>query len=240
MSRRHLAIFVLLLAGAAAAPAAPASSQTLVYDPTAVGKLVQSYENALQQLEALKAQVAQGKQLYDGFNTASGVNSIASELATPALRAFLPDADKYVAAARGDLAALGSLGTAATSIRSANRIYTPPASDTSGRDLEASGNRAARDLAMGQQVAAASATRLQGLQQLQTAIGTATDARAVMDLQARLQAEQAMIANDQMRVQGLAMAQAGEDRVQQQRDRERAAKAHADARGCVQERIATQ
>ena len=190
---------------------------------------MQQYENALQQLNQLKTQVAQGKQLYDGFNTASGVNSLATELASPALRAFLPDADKYVAAARGDLSALGSLGSAATSIRSATRLYTAPSTDPVGQDLEAAGNRAARDLALGQQVATVSATRLQGLQQLQTSIGTATDARAVMDLQARLQAEQAMIANDQVRLQGLTMAQAAEDRVQQQRDRERAATAHAEA-----------
>lgn len=227
MSRRRLALAAAALLASAAV--SPATAQTLVYDPTAVGKLVQQYENALQQLDQLKAQVAQGKALYDHFNTASSVNSIAAELASPALRAFLPDADKYVAAAKGDLSALGSLGTAATSIRSANRIYTPPPSDPAGQDLEAAGNRAARDLAMGQQVATVSASRLQGLQQLQSAIGTATDARAVMDLQARLQAEQAMITNDQVRLQGLAMAQSAEDRVQQQRDRERAAKAHAEA-----------
>ena len=226
MIRRAFAagLSVMLIA---AAPSARA--QTIVYDPTAVGKLVQQYENALQQLEQLKAQVSQGQQLFEHFNTASGVNAIASELATPALRASLPDADKYVAAARGDLKALGSLGTAAASIRSTNRIYTPQASDPIGQDLEAQGNRAARDLALGQQVATVSATRLQGLQTLQTSIDGAKDVRAVMDLQARLQAEQALISNDQVRLQGLAMAQAAEDRVQQQRDRERAAKASADA-----------
>jgi type IV secretion system protein VirB5 len=42
-----------------------------------------------------------------------------------------------------------------------------------------------------------------------------------MDLQARATTEQAMIANDQMRLQGIAMAQAAEDRLQAQRDRER-------------------
>ena len=42
-----------------------------------------------------------------------------------------------------------------------------------------------------------------------------------MDLQARATTEQAMIANDQMRLQGIAMAQAAEDRLQAQRERER-------------------
>ena len=226
MIRRSLAAATLLVF-AAAGPTARA--QTIVYDPTAVGKLVQQYENALQQLNQLKAQLAQGQQLYDHFNTASGVNAIASELASPALRAFLPDADKYVAAANGDFSALGPLGTSASSLRSSTRIYAPPATDALGPDLEAQGNRAALDLALGQQVATVSATRLQGLQTLQTSIDGAKDVRSVMDLQARLQAEQALIANDQVRLQGLAMAQAAEDRVQQQRDRERAAKTHADA-----------
>lgn len=204
-------------------------AQTVVYDPTAVGKLLQNYQAALKQLELLKTQVAQGDALFAHFNTASGVNSLASELASPALRAFLPDADTYVAAAKGDLAALGALGAAASSIRASNRIYTPAATDVVGRDLEAAGDRAARDLALGQQVANVSASRLQGLQTLQTAIDGAKDARAVMDLQARLQAEQALITNDQVRLQGLAMAQAAEERVQLQRDRERAEKAHEDA-----------
>ena len=145
------------------------------------------------------------------------------------MRAFLPDADKYVAAANGNFAALGSLGGTAATVRSTNRIYTAPTTDPLGQDLEAQGNRAALDLALGQQVATVSAARLQGLQTLQSSIDGAKDVRAVMDLQARLQAEQALISNDQVRLQGLAMAQAAEDRVQQQRDRERAAQAHAEA-----------
>ena len=210
-------------------PAAHAQAQSIVYDPSAVGKLIQQYETALQQLEQLKAQVAQGQQLFDHFNAASGVNAIASELATPALRAFLPDADTYVGAANGSFAALGSLGGSASTIRSNNRIYTAPTNDPLGQELEAQGNRAALDLALGQQVATVSAGRLQGLQTLQSSIDGAKDVRAVMDLQARLQAEQALISNDQVRLQGLAMAQSAEDRVQQQRARERAAKAHSDA-----------
>ena len=225
--RRHA--LALVSATALSALSATAHAQTLVYDPTSVGKLAAQYQTGLQQLEQLKTEVAQGRQLYDGFNTASGVNTIASELATPALRAFLPDADTYVAAAKGDFSGLGALGAAAGTIRAANRIYTPPAGDAQGQDLEAAGDRAARDLALGQQVATVGAARLQGLETLQTSIDGAKDARAVMDLQARLQAEEAMIANDQVRLQGLAMAQAAEDRVQQQRDRERAAQAHAEA-----------
>ena len=43
-----------------------------------------------------------------------------------------------------------------------------------------------------------------------------------------------MIANDQMRLQGLAMAQAAEDRLQAQRDRERAAAAREQRKALYQ------
>ena len=89
-------------------------------------------------------------------------------------------------------------------------------------DVEAAGQRAARDLALGQSVTDAGAQRLEGLKELQAAIDAAPNARAVMDLQARATTEQAMIANDQMRLQGIAMAQAAEDRLRIQRDQERA------------------
>ena len=222
--RRTLAAVVL----AAAAAATAARAQTLVYDPTTAGKLVQQYETAVQQLEQLRAQVQQGQTLLTSLNSGSAINTVASELASPALRAFLPDARALASAAQGNMSALGSLGSSATAIRSANRIYTPPAGDPAGQDLEAAGNRAALGAALGQQVADVSVRRLQGLQTLQADIGQG-DARAALDLQARLQAEQAMLVNEQVRLQGLAMSQAAQDRLQQQRDRERAAQNHADA-----------
>jgi type IV secretion system protein VirB5 len=203
--------------------AASAHAQEIVYDPTNYGKMIEQAQTALQQLEQLKSQVQQAQRLYDGFNQASGVNGLASLLNTPQLRAVLPDASTFVGAANGNLTALGQIGARAAEIRSANRLYTPPASDSLGQALEASGNRAARDLALGEAVADAGAQRLTGLQQLQASLDTAPDARAVMDLQARLTAEQAMIANDQMRLQGLAMSQAAESRVVKQREQERIA-----------------
>ena len=220
-------LVAVLLAGALFVPSAHA--QMTVYDPAAVAKLISQAQTELQQLQQLKTQVSQGQTLLSSLNTASNINTLASQLASPALRAFLPDAQTYVSGGQGNLTALGSLGASASSIRAANRIYTPAANNPLGQDLETSGNQAALDLALGEQVSNVSASRLQGLQQLQTAIGSASDARAVLDLQARLAAEQAMIANDQMRLQGLAMAQAAQDRLQQQRDRERAAQLHSDA-----------
>lgn len=229
MKTRLAATAALVLALTASVPAHAAM---LVYDPTSYVKLIEQAKTAIDQLEQLKSQVQQGQQLFESLNTSSGVGQIAALLTSPALRQALPEVSALAAAAQGDLKALGDIGTRADAIRTAARLYTAVTGDPRGADLEAAGQRAARDLALGEAVTTAGSQRLAGLQQLQTAIDAAPNARAVLDLQARATTEQAMIANDQMRLQGLAMAQAAEDRMQAQRDRERML-AESDARMAV-------
>jgi type IV secretion system protein VirB5 len=196
-----------------------------VFDSASYAKLLQETQTTLSQLQQLQRQVQQGDQLLTSLNQISGVNSLAPTLEQPALRSFLPDANLYVSAAQGNFGALGSLGASAQAIRSTSQLYTPSAGDSAGAELMAAGNRAALTLATGQAVVQAGVSRLAGLQQLQGALDTAANARAVLDLQARAQVEQALVANDQMRLQGLAMTQAAQAQMQTQRDQERAAAA---------------
>ena len=216
--------------------APPAQAAMLVYDPTSYAKLIEQAKTALDQLNELKSQVQQGQQLFESLNSASGVAQIASQLGVPGLREALPQITALTAAAKGDFSKLGAIGTRAEQIRAAARLYTAVTGDARGADLEAAGQRAARDLALGEAVTSAGAQRLAGLEDLQAAIGAAPNARAVLDLQARATTEQAMIANDQMRLQGLAIAQAAEDRLQAQRERERVA-AEADARMALYKQV---
>lgn len=216
------ALITIALVGGVTLGGSAAHAQLAVYDAASYAKLIQQATTAVSQLNELKAQVTQGQQLFSSLNDPSGVSKIASALGVPSLRSFLPDTSALSAVVKGDFSALGAIGAKADAIRSANRLYTAPPDDPLGADLEAAGQRAARDLALGQSVTDAGAERLEGLKDLQAAIDTAPNARAVMDLQARATTEQAMIANDQMRLQGIAMAQAAEDRLQAQRDQERA------------------
>ena len=113
-------------------------------------------------------------------------------------------------------------GAVGRSDRRPAAMFTPDPSDGAGVDLDRAGDRVARDMAVSQQVEAIAAARLTGLQQLNAALDQAPNARAVMDLQTRLTAEQAMITNDQIRLQGLAMTQDAEARLATQREKERA------------------
>jgi len=237
MTSRSLAA----LAAAFALAPAVAQAQHIVHDPTAYAKLVEDARTALQQLRALQTQVEQGQALLDSLNSISDVNALASALGLPEVRNPLPDLRALRAAADGDLTALGGLADRADAIRRETRLYTPPSGDLPTAEayyrdsLERSGARTARDLAIGEAVSQASDQRLEGLETLRRALDAAPNARAVMDLDARLAAEQALIQNEQLRFQGLALTQAAEARLEDQRAREQAEAART-ARQAVYER----
>ena len=232
----------MLAAAAAAALAFAASSvqaQQIVHDPRALTQMIEEARTTAAQLRALQTQVEQGQQLLNSFNDLSDVNAIARELGLPEVRTPLPDLASLRRAADGDLEALGDLADRAAAIRRETRLYTPPedAVDAFYRDsLERAGARTARDLAVGEAVSRSVDQRRDGLETLRGALDTAPTARAVMDLDARLAAEQALILNEQVRLQGLALTQAAEARLEEQRARERA-EADRSARMRAYERV---
>lgn len=205
----------------------PAQAQLVVHDPAAVAQLISQAQTALSQLQSLRDQLTEAKRLYDSFNELSDVNGLAQSLLSDELRRFVPDLDRLHAAAKGDLAALGELAERAKALREGARIHAPLSPTPADEALEAAGARAARDLALAEKVADVADGRLGGLEDLREALGRASSARAAMDIGARAAVEQAIIANDQVRLQGLMMMQAAEARAESQRREEAAAAAHA-------------
>lgn len=173
--KRHLAAAAAALALGIAA--SPAQAAMVVYDPASYAKLIEQAKTALDQLREVKAQVQQGQALFDSLNEASNVGDIARVLSDPLLREVLPEFGDFAAGAAGDLEALGDIGRRAEAIRGANRLYTPGADEDWAADLEAAGDRAARDFALAEAVATAGAQRLAGLQTLQAAIDSAPHGR---------------------------------------------------------------
>jgi len=216
-----------LLAAALMGTAGPAPAQLVVHDPTSYASLVRQAQTALDQLQALRGQLAEAQRLEGGLNNPAGLADLAPQLAAPELRAALPPLDAVRRAAGGDLEALGALAPRARRLREAARLYRPGPDDDAGQTLARAGDRAARDQALAEAAAAAGERRRSGLEQLAGAIGAAPTARGVLELQARLAAEQALTANDQLRLQALAMSQAAEARLAEQQARERAAAAAA-------------
>lgn len=214
--------FVAIGVALAASLACPAQAQQVVYDPTSFAQMVKDARTAMEQLESLKAQVQQGQDLFNSLNQLSDVNAIAERLGLPEIRNPLPDLASLRSAADGDLSALGDLAERADAIRRDTRLFTAIQATEASAALERSGALTARDLAIGETIDRSATQRLEGLETLRRALDSAPNARAVMDLEARLAAEQAIIQNEQVRLQGLALTQSAEARLEEQRARERA------------------
>lgn len=224
-----------LLAAAAAASVlmcagGGASAQMIVHDQTAMMQMLKDAQTSLKQLHEMQKQLQEAQRLYDGLNKViTDPNSIGEVLNNPVIRGAMPEqADALGALARGgSINDLGDLSRRVGEVREAYRAFTPnPDGAKSATDryyenaLENAGNRAARDLAVGERVYEASSVRLMGLEQLRRAISHAPNARAVMDLEARLAAETAMMQNELVRLQGLQMMQAAEEKLERQREAE--------------------
>jgi type IV secretion system protein VirB5 len=82
------------------------------------------------------------------------------------------------------------------------------------------GDLAARDAAIAEAAYGVSAQRTAGLEELRTSLDTASDAKQVMDIQARVGVENAHIQNDALQLQALRMRQEADVQLRSQRESE--------------------
>jgi type IV secretion system protein VirB5 len=93
--------------------------------------------------------------------------------------------------------------------------------ERSGRDaISRNGDLAARDAAVAEAAYGVTTQRTAGLEELRSSLDTASDAKDVMDIQARVGVENAHIQNDAVQLQALQMRQAAEARLRSQRESE--------------------
>ncbi len=199
----------------------PVQAFELVYDPTAVAKLVEQARQMERQIATLSDQLTEAKRLYDSFNKITDAGEIAGLLNTPALRKTLPAEFSQIES----LVAGSGSGTFAGSLNgylAKNRVYTANAgNDFYAAELERIARRTGTAHTLGEAVYDAAAKRVDQLDLLRRQIGQAHGAKDVADLSARLQAESALLQNDVLRLQGLAMIQRAQRDMDAQRERER-------------------
>ena len=104
-------------------------------------------------------------------------------------------------------ATYGDLASSANQIRQSLAVLSSSEAESLSPQmqsyLEQMRNMSANQQALGQQAYNNSATRVQTLQRLSNSINTSTDPKAIMDLQAVAQSEQAKLANDQAQLQSV-------------------------------------
>lgn len=226
MVRRRSAVFAS--ASVAALLMASPTEAEIVFDPNVFARQFEQLTELKRQVETLTShlkvaqdQLNQAKQLYDSFNKRTNANDVGALLNTPQFRKVLPqqfsDIERLVAGQGG-----GNFADAIDRYLSQNRAY---AGNSGNSYYQSEHDRIARQTgakhSMGQAVYDTASQRIDALEELRTRISTATDVKETLDLSARLQAEQALLQNDVLRMQGLAMIQQARMDMDGQREREK-------------------
>lgn len=191
-----------------------------VFDAGAIAKHVEQIGKLTEQIKTMEAQLTQAKQLYESFNKLTDVNDIASLLSSEAFRKHLPkefgEIEKLISGGGG------SLGGVVDRYLDQNRAYQGGDANSFYRtELDRIARQTGAKHSIGQSVYDTASKRIDGLEELRQKITASKDAKDVLDLSARIQAEQALLQNEVLRMQGLAMVQQARGDMDGQRQKER-------------------
>lgn len=190
-----------------------------VIDQTAIAKQLESIAQLKSQLDTLNQQLQQAQQLYSSLNKLTNMADIAGVLNNPSIRKALPqDFSAIESLLNGS--GTGVFGQSASKFLQDNSTYQTDANDFYAQELTRIQKKNAGQLSLGQQIYDVATKRIDGIDQLRQKISSASTAKEVADLQARLQAETAFLQTDVLRMQGLRMVQQAQVQVDEQRKAE--------------------
>lgn len=219
--RLGLAIAVLVLPVVMAAPAAHA--QFAVIDVAAVTQLVTEVQNLEQALTVARDHLAEAQEQLRSMTGDRGMERLLAGID----RNYLPTDWGQLTASLDDTGGTYSaLSAAIQQALAEDSVLTPQQIDTLSPDrqqqLTDDRDTAAMLQAVSRQALANASGRFAGLQQLIDAIGTASDQKGILDLNARIGAEQAMLEDEQTKLAMLVAAAEAQRWADEERDRERA------------------
>ncbi len=207
----------LLIAAAVFIVGAPAArAQFAVIDVAAVTQLVTEVQNLEQALNVAQAQL----------RSMTGDRGM-EELLAGTNRNYLPtDWSQLTAALNGTSSAYTALSGAIQQALTEDAVLTPQQVGTlspgAQQQLTENRNTAALLQGVSRQALANASGRFTDLQQLITTIGTASDQKAILDLNARIGAEQVMVENERTKLAMLVAAAEAQHWTDEEQDRERA------------------
>lgn len=189
----------------------PVRAQMAVVDVAAIAKLVEQLETARSHLEQAQLQ----------YESTTGPRGMEQLLAGTVRNYLPPDWQALEQALNGMAGDYSALAGQLTALIDANAVLTPEQlahlSDAEREQLEAARRSAALLQATSRQALEATSDRFEALQDLINAIPGAEDQKAVLELQARIGAEQAMLQNEHTKLMVLHQAALAEEVVRRQR-----------------------
>jgi type IV secretion system protein VirB5 len=212
---------IALLFALFSALAPDARAQLAVFDVASVTQLIQQARTLAQQLEAARQQLAQAQTLYESTTGGRGMQLLVSGITRNYLPTDWPQVNASVQGINGGSSALAqdiSTAISANAVLSAPQIAALPPDQQA--QIVSARRSAALLQAVSQEALANSSGRFASIQQLIAAIATTNDQKGVLELQARIGAEQGMLQNEQTKLQVLYQLALAQTALGAQRERE--------------------
>jgi type IV secretion system protein VirB5 len=191
----------------------PANAQWAVVDVGAIAQLMQEVKQMEQAVQTAQNQLNQAQQTYQSTTGGRGMELLLSGT----VRNYLPSSWAQMSTAlAGPIQATVNANAVLTTQQWAALSPAEQQQMTAAR-----GNAALLQVAA-QQAYATTSNRFASVQQLIGAIPTATDQKGILDLQARIAAEQGMLQNDQTKLQVLFQLVQAQELARRQRTHEQA------------------
>jgi type IV secretion system protein VirB5 len=209
----------------------PARAQWAVIDVAAIQQLVMQINYWRQQIEAMGAELNQLEETHAALTGGRGMEGLMP--LGDAERNYLPrDWAEVSRVLAGQSARYGAMADAVSELINERAVLTPERLDSMTAPMRTSVVEARESAAgltvMTREAYRQAAERFAALAGLVNAIGNADDAKAIADLQGRIAAEQAMLENEQAKLQVLYHAAEAERWAREQQLRELAIAGHGE------------
>jgi type IV secretion system protein VirB5 len=200
-----------------------AHAQLAVIDVASLGQLIQQVETAVRQLETAESQLTQAQAEFNSLNGARGMQTLLSGInrnylptTTSSLQATTTTSGgSYSALASSVQSSMGTNAVLSTAQLASLSVAEQNAVQTQRQSV-------ALQQGISDQALTNSSGRFDSMQQLITTIGSATDPKSILELQARIEAEEGMLQAEQTKLQVLYQTVLAQAAAEQQRSREQA------------------
>lgn len=183
--------------------------------------LIQTIQQVMNDITSINNQVQQIVQLQDQLRSISGIRNLGNVFNNPMLRNYVP-AEAYTLINAVNTSGYSGLNTTAKALRDRHMVYN--CLDRNGDDqtrCQAMLAQPYQQKGLLQDAMKSAAGRLNQIQSLMRQINATDDQKAVLEIQARIGAENALLAHEMSQLQMLQGMSDSEERIARSRERER-------------------
>jgi type IV secretion system protein VirB5 len=186
-----------------------------------IANLIQTIQQVLNDVTKIENQVQQITALQNQLSSITGTRNLGAVLNSPALQNYVPS-NAYTVVNAVDSSGYSGLSTTAKTLRDAGMIYN--CLDLTGSQrtsCQATLAQPYQQKGLLQDAMRAASGRLGQISALMNQVNATSDQKAVLEIQARIGAENAMLTHEMSQIQMLQGMADSEERIARSRDRER-------------------